>query len=111
MRSLLYGFVWAVLLALGAVLGCSGLGPSGVAQDGDADSGMIATGGAPGFGGSSNGGTAGTMGGGAGHPMPLLDRGATPAYWEYQAEDADTNGTHIGPSRQFGDMAAEASQR
>jgi hypothetical protein len=43
--------------------------------------------------------------------MPLLDRGATPAYWEYQAEDADTNGTHIGPSRQLGDMAAEASQR
>jgi Alpha-1,3-glucanase catalytic domain D1 len=43
--------------------------------------------------------------------MPLLDRGATPAYWEYQAEDADTNGTHIGPSRQLGDMASEASQR
>ena len=42
---------------------------------------------------------------------PPERRGATLPYEEYQAEDGDTNGTHIGPSRAFGDPAAEASQR
>jgi Pectate lyase superfamily protein len=42
---------------------------------------------------------------------PPAGRGATLPYWEYQAEDGDTNGTLIGPSRAFGDPAAEASQR
>jgi hypothetical protein len=41
----------------------------------------------------------------------MADRGATLPYLEYQAEDGDTNGTRLGPSRTFGDVAAEASQR
>jgi hypothetical protein len=32
-------------------------------------------------------------------------------YYEYEAEDATTNGTVIAPSRTFGDVAAEASGR
>jgi hypothetical protein len=42
---------------------------------------------------------------------PPATRGATLPYWEYQAEDGDTNGTRLGPSRTGGDFAAEASQR
>jgi hypothetical protein len=42
---------------------------------------------------------------------PPSNRGATLPYWEYQAEDGETNGTRIGPSRAFGDPAAEASHR
>jgi len=41
----------------------------------------------------------------------MADRGATLNYTEYQAEDGDTNGTRIGPTRTFGDPAAEASGR
>ncbi|MFI5296957.1 MAG: glycosyl hydrolase family 28-related protein [Polyangiales bacterium] len=41
----------------------------------------------------------------------LATRGATLPYVEYEAEDAVTNGTVIGPSRAFGDLAAEASGR
>src|SRR5438128_20579 len=41
----------------------------------------------------------------------MADRGATLPYLEYQAEDGDTNGTRIGPSRALGDVASEASQR
>lgn len=41
----------------------------------------------------------------------LAARGATLPYVEYEAEDATTNGTLIGPSRSFGDIAAEASGR
>ncbi|HMJ50456.1 MAG TPA: glycosyl hydrolase family 28-related protein [Polyangiaceae bacterium] len=50
-------------------------------------------------------------GGGSGPAIPPANRGATPTYWEYQAEDGDTNGTRIGPSRVPGDPASEASQR
>jgi hypothetical protein len=49
--------------------------------------------------------------GGSGPVIPPANRGATLPYLEYEAEDADTNGTKIGPSRKFGDVAAEASQR
>ncbi len=41
----------------------------------------------------------------------LAARGATLPYQEYEAEDAATNGTIIGPDRLFGDLAAEASGR
>ncbi len=41
----------------------------------------------------------------------LAARGATVPYQEYEAEDAKSNGTVIGPSRVFGDLAAEASGR
>src|SRR5260370_34351838 len=42
---------------------------------------------------------------------PTAARGATVPYWEYEAESATTSGTLIGPSRTFGDVAAEASGR
>jgi hypothetical protein len=46
-----------------------------------------------------------------GSAPPPAGRGATLPYWEYQAEDGDTNGARIGPSRTLGDPASEASQR
>jgi hypothetical protein len=46
-----------------------------------------------------------------GSAPPLAVRGATLPYWEYEAEDATTTGTIIGPSRNFGDIPAEASGR
>ena len=42
--------------------------------------------------------------------MPA-SRGATLPYDEYEAEDAATNGTILGPSRAFGEIAAESSGR
>lgn len=42
---------------------------------------------------------------------PRADRGATLPFWEYEAEDMRTNGVVIGPSRTFGDIAAESSGR
>ena len=38
-------------------------------------------------------------------------RGATLPYDEYEAEDAETNAAILGPSRTFGDIAAESSGR
>ncbi|WP_081865749.1 glycosyl hydrolase family 28-related protein [Chondromyces apiculatus] len=72
--------------------------------------------GSSGQGAGSTGSGAGSQGGGgsgAGGPdyPPEADRGATPLYWEYEAEDATTTGTLLGPSRAFGDIAAEASGR
>jgi hypothetical protein len=72
-------------------------------------------------GGSNTGGTTGAGGAagaqgtggpaGSGPVIPPANRGATLPYFEYEAEDADTNGTRLGPSRKFGDVAAESSQR
>ncbi|MGU3470753.1 S-layer homology domain-containing protein [Paenibacillus sp. D51F] len=38
-------------------------------------------------------------------------RGATVNYISYEAEDAETNGEHIGPSRKYKELASEASGR
>jgi hypothetical protein len=46
--------------------------------------------------------------------IPPADRGATLPYLEYEAEDSDTNGQVLGPSRkmaQSNDVAAESSGR
>ena len=50
-------------------------------------------------------------GGSGGSGPPPAGRGATLPYWEYQAEDGETNGARLGPSRALGDPASEASQR
>ncbi len=77
--------------------------------------GTAGSGGGTGGSAGSGAGTAGTGGtggaGGSGPNVPKADRGATLPYLEYQAEDGDTNGTRIGPSRTLGDLASEASQR
>src|SRR6185295_9469833 len=62
----------------------------------------------------SDGGTSGGDGGGSkgdAGVLPPAARGATLPYWKYEAESAATNGVVIGPSRAFGDLAAEASGR
>src|SRR5258708_30479296 len=41
----------------------------------------------------------------------MASRGATLPYVEYQAENAATNGTVIGPDRTFTQLASEASGR
>lgn len=43
-------------------------------------------------------------------PPPAV-RGATLPYWEYEAEAASFDGVLLGPSRAFGDVAAESSGR
>jgi hypothetical protein len=48
---------------------------------------------------------------GGGPGPPPAGRGATLPYWEYQAEDGETNGVRLGPSRTLGDLVSEASQR
>jgi len=70
------------------------------------NAGGMGAGGAPGGAGAGAGGSAG-----GGPIIPPANRGATLPYLEYEAEDADTNGTRLGPSRLFGNVAAEASQR
>jgi hypothetical protein len=47
----------------------------------------------------------------SGHPTLPNGRGATLTYVEYEAEDMTTDGAQLGPSRTFGDVAAEASER
>jgi hypothetical protein len=44
-------------------------------------------------------------------PPPPSGRGATLTYIEYEAEAMTTNGAQLGPSRAFGNVAAEASGR
>ncbi len=44
-------------------------------------------------------------------PVPPGTRGATVPWIEYEAEDGSTNGTLLGPSRTFGQVAAESSGR
>ncbi len=97
--------------------GAAGVSASGVGGSGtSSSSGSTST--SSGTSGSTGGSTAGTSGsGGAGGSpgtggvTPPADRGATLPYAEYQAEDGDTNGTRLGPSRTLGDVASEASQR
>ncbi len=68
-------------------------------------------------GGGNNAGSAGASSagsGGTGPVIPMADRGATLPYIEYEAENGDSNGMVLGPSRKTGvsnDVAAEASQR
>ena len=47
------------------------------------------------------------------HGMPTLPdgRGATMPFIEYEAEDMDSNGDVLGPSTEFGQVPAEASNR
>ncbi len=47
----------------------------------------------------------------SGQPTLPNGRGATLPYVEYEAEAMTTNGMQLGPSRTFGDVAAEASGR
>jgi hypothetical protein len=47
----------------------------------------------------------------SGQPTLPNGRGATLTYVEYEAEDMTTDGAQLGPSRTFGDVAAEASGR
>lgn len=84
-------------------------------------------GGAPATGGvggsvSGTGGNAGGRGGSSsnepdaappsqGQPTLPSGRGAIMTFVEYEAEAGDTNGTLLGPSRKFTDVAAEASGR
>ncbi|HEX3696517.1 MAG TPA: glycosyl hydrolase family 28-related protein [Polyangia bacterium] len=118
--------------------GCAGQGgiadPSGSAglKGGGQTTMPEGSGGGPSFAGGSSGGAAGSGGGSAngsldagaagaggsggapvvgGSAPPTAARGATLPYWEYEAEDATTDGVTIGPSRTFGDIAAEASGR
>lgn len=44
-------------------------------------------------------------------PGLIAGRGARVPFVEYEAENAETNGTRIGPDRRFGTLAAEASGR
>ena len=80
------------------------------------DGGSPATNGDGGIGTKNDGGLAADDGGsqatnrGPAYPPPA-SRGASVPYWEYEAEDAKSDGVAIGPSRAFGDIAAEASGR
>ncbi|HEY0707836.1 MAG TPA: glycosyl hydrolase family 28-related protein [Polyangia bacterium] len=66
-----------------------------------------------GAGGSTGGGTPGgtTEPPPADHRPPAKARGARVPYWQYEAETAKHTGVAIGPSRIFGNVAAEASGR
>jgi hypothetical protein len=44
-------------------------------------------------------------------PPPMASRGATVPWLEYEAEAGNVRGTTLGPSRDFGNVAAEASGR
>src|SRR6266542_2753723 len=90
--------------------GAGGWGTSGSASTTSTSTGTLGTTGGGGAGGAAGGGGAGGSGG-TSPGMPPADRGATLPYVEYQAEDGDTNGTRVGPSRTLGDVASEASQR
>jgi hypothetical protein len=90
--------------------GASGTGSGGDGSSGAADSGRDAPGN------DARGSTDAPIGtteagsDGSDAPPPAT-RGATLPYWEYQAEDGETNGVRLGPSRTPGNFAAEASQR
>lgn len=89
----------------------SGTGGSNAGGDNPAGTGGSSTmAGGTGTGGAP-GGAGSTGAAGSGPVITPANRGATLPYLEYEAEDADTNGTRLGPSRKFGDVAAESSQR
>src|SRR5262245_45090195 len=44
-------------------------------------------------------------------PLAVPGRGATVPFLEQEAEYADTNGTLVGPTRYYGQLASEASGR
>lgn len=88
-----------------------GTGAGGSEPTGTATGAGTSTGTGDTSGGSTGTGTGGaTSGGGDAYPPPA-SRGATLPFWEYEAEDASTNGVPIGPSRAFGEIAAESSGR
>jgi hypothetical protein len=80
-------------------------------KDGGAPASSDATVNAPDDASSNNGNDASNTNPGDAAVPPPASRGASLPYWEYEAEDAMTNGMVIGPSRTFGDPAAEASGR
>ena len=43
--------------------------------------------------------------------LPIGGQGAALPYWEFEAENANTNGTILGPSRDITNLASEASAR
>ncbi|HEY1534386.1 MAG TPA: hypothetical protein VGF76_10215, partial [Polyangiaceae bacterium] len=96
-------------------MGGTGNGASGSAGTPHAGSGAASagSGGTSPSGGSANAGSAGAGTGGA-PAIPPADRGATLPFLEYEAENGDTNGMVLGPSRKTAvsnDVAAESSQR
>jgi len=94
-----------------ATTGGSGNSGAGTGNTGAGSAGQAATAGS-GSGGVSGGTPPGSAG--AGPTFPPADRGATLNYLEYEAEDSDTNGAELGPSRKTSgsnDVAAESSQR
>jgi hypothetical protein len=100
----------------GSAGGSAGQNAAGSQTAGQQGGRTGATGGNAGAGGSIGiGGAAGTGGEGAtggNVVIPPAGRGATLPWIEYEAEDQpDKTGTVIGPSRDFGDPAAEASGR
>jgi alpha-1,3-glucanase-like protein len=95
--------------------------PSGGAGTGQgAGSGAAGSSNPSGGSGNPSGGASGSSSaaGGGGTPpvivFPPATRGATLTYLEYEAEDGQTNGQVLGPSRKMGasnDVAAESSNR
>lgn len=63
-----------------------------------------------GSGGVAAGGNGGAGGTGGGSPFPG-GRGAAVPYITYEAEDMETTGSQLGPSRTWGEVASEASGR
>jgi len=92
-------------LAIALLAAAPGCDPPGAVAS-SADGGAPTSGGGDGSQDGDGGG-----GGGSRDLPPAATRGATVPYWEYEAEDATTTGTLIGPSMTFGDPAAEASGR
>ena len=84
---------------------------SGAAADAVAGQSGSVSGSPSGSGAPASAGASGSASSGVPVVMAPAARGATLPYLEYQAEDGHTNGTLIGPSRQLGDLASEASQR
>jgi Pectate lyase superfamily protein len=100
----------------GSALPIGGAGAGAGASNSNAGSGAASAGSGgtsnP-SGGNANAGSAGAGTGGA-PVIPPADRGATLPFLEYEAENGETNGMVLGPSRKTGvsdDVAAESSQR
>lgn len=95
---------------------CSGSTPPCVLDSSGGTGGGSGSGGSGSGGGSSSGGGSGT-GGSTNAPrgpnLPTLEngRGAVVPWVEYEAEEMATNGSKLGPTRTFGEVAAEASGR